>query len=518
MKSRRLPNGLKYEIDRVNPGVIVPGTDREPAVTITVREGTIQYRLISYIMSNANALTCEGDIPQPILDYVESWVSSHLPMLFAEANLHHIVRFDKKSMCYYDFLSETLYYANGYYEKKGSTAGGLKNVAEINGKPISLPDSAIPFIEILTKRPTIGFSTEIFIDGDIEDEDELKRAKNNISQAFYKFLRYDSSIKHTFKKEKTGSKQFKYDGEPQEWYVGDNVQNGILTVKKIYDAVVQLEILTICDPLKDIPVNSILAENITSEEAVAFIGLDPGLFDTSLIDIKQFFETNRFESTAVLKAMLSTYCTMLDAIWARMAKNIKNNFLHSLSASTYFKDTKSIPHHQSDYLRVYPLNEERLRIILNGTYPVIAKFIKDFGFEKEFFKDRDFDITQKKEIISVENAINGIVSLILLCFYCCFTSLVDEELDRLKKLYQEKLIELIQKKFDSVPPSDSGNIMFDPETFQMQLQRLLAISDKLSREGKYEYASEIDKIVDEIKKLGYNDENSLLPPSRGREL
>ena len=200
-----------------------------------------------------------------------------------------------------------------------------------------------------------------------------------------------------------------------------------------------------------------------------------------------------------------------------MKKNIKNNFLHSLSASTYFKDTKEIPHNQSNYFKAYPLNEDRLGIVLKQIYPSITKLIKDFGFEDEFFKDCDLEITSEEGTVDIEKAIDGIVSLLLLGLCCCQTAYVDEELDRLKKRYHGGLLELIQKKFGYIPPSDSGDSLFDPKTLQMGLQRLLSLREQLLSDRQYAYASEIEKFFDDLK-LGYNDENSLLPPSMDREL
>ena len=152
MKSNKMLRGLQHKTEAPYLGVVVPGTDKEPAVTIAVRGGTIRYRIISYLLQDIDAITWEGNLEQDVLDDVEAWVHANLPMLLAEAQLHHIIKFDKKSKCYYDFQSHTLYEANGYYEKKGSTAGGLKNAAAINGKPIKIPNSAVPFIEKLTKR------------------------------------------------------------------------------------------------------------------------------------------------------------------------------------------------------------------------------------------------------------------------------------------------------------------------------------------------------------------------------
>lgn len=512
--SRKKPQDLKYKIDMVHPGTIIPGTDKEPVVTISVRGGTIQYQLASFILDSADTPTWEGDISQPELDFVNSWVCSNLPMLLAEAHLFHIIRFDKKAKCYYDFQSQTLYEANGLYEKKGSTAGGLKNTAEINGQPIVLPDSVVPFIDKLTKNPGIGVRSDFFID---EDVDDIEKARKKLSQVFYKFLRYDSSIRDTFFKEKTGSKLYKYIGEPQEWFVGEKYKNEVLSVRKIYDAVAQHEILTICDPAKGVLVDSVLFEDITAEESIAFLGLDTELFNPGMIDIKRFFDVNFFESVDALKSLLSRYSTMLGAVWAQISRNIKNNLLHSLSASTFFKDTKEIPHNQSDYLKVYPLNENRLQIVLNQIYPAITKLIKDFGFEEEFFKNCDLEIAPKKGLVCIEKAIDGIVSLLLLCFCCCQTAFVDEELDRLKKRYQGVLLKHIQEKFDYVPPSDGGDCLFDPEALQTGLQDLLALRSQLLNEGQYAHASVIEKFFAGLK-LSYNDENSLIPPSMGREL
>lgn len=513
MTSKNLPRGLKYKIENATPGIIVPGIDKEPVVTIAVRGGTIRYRMISYILRQADTPTWEGDILQPELDSVDSWVCANLPMLLAEAQLHRIIKFDKKSKCYYDFQSQTLFEANGYYEKKGSTAGGLRNVAAINGEPIILPDSVIPFIEILTKKPGVGFGTESFID---EEVDDIERSRNTLSQAFYKFQRYDSSIKNTFIREKTGSRLFKYVGEPQEWFVGNDIQYENLTIKKIYDTIAQYEIITICDPAKGLLINSVLAADVSTEESITFIGLDTELFDPRLIDIEQFFGINYFESADALKSLLSRFCTMLDAVWARIAKNIKNNFLHSLSASTFFADTKKLPHNQSD-LKAYPVNEERLRIVLNQIYPAITRLIKDIGIAEEFFKNCNLEVTPNKGSINVEKAIDGIVALLLLCFCCCQTSFVDEELDQLKNRYQRELLVRIREKFDYNPPSDSGGSLLDPEALQIELQRLLALREQLLSEGQYAHASVIEKFFDGLN-LSYNDENSLLPPSMGMEL
>lgn len=253
---------------------------------------------------------------------------------------------------------------------------------------------------------------------------------------------------------------------------------------------------------------------------MAFLGLDEELLDPSMINVKTFFDINYCGSVDVLKSLLSRFCTMLDAVWARIAKNIKNNFMRSLSASTFYADTKVIPQRQSD-LKAYPVNEERLWIVLNQTYTtVVTEIIKSTGIAEELFKDCKLEITPKNSSQGIEKAIDGIVALILTCFCCCQTPFFDEELGRLTKKYQEALRACIEKKFDYIPPSGSAGSLFDPEVLQIelrQLQMLWALREQLLSEGQYAHAAVIDKFLDPFN-LRYNDENSLLPPSMGRDL
>ena len=398
---------------------------------------------------------------------------------------------------------------------------GLKNVAAINGEPIVLQESTIPFIEILTKKPGTPFEIEVFI-GDVDDDEEEKNKRKAISQAFYKFQRYDSSINDTFLREKTGSKRFQYNGDPQVWFIGESVQNEILTVKKIFDVVAQQEILTICDPVTGDMVDSYVANNISLEVSISFIGLDTGLIDTRSIDSNRFFEENHFNSVEVLKSLLSKFGSMPDAVWARIANNIKNNLLHSLSASTYFNDTKVIPHNQSDYIKIYPLNETRLGIVLTQIHPSITKLIKDYGFEDTLFKNRDYEMISQDGKVDIEKGLDCIVSLLLLCIWCYQPPSIDEEFNFLRKRYYDELLKLIHKKFGYTQPSDSGSGLLALEALQSELQGLIELQDLwklhevLMKEGQYARASIIKKVFDRFN-LGFNDENSLLPPSMDKK-
>ena len=105
--------------------------------------------------------------------------------------------------------------------------------------------------------------------------------------------------------------------------------------------------------------------------------------------------------------------------------------------------------------------------------------------------------------------------MLLICLYCGQTACVDEELNRLKKRYHGELLRLIHEEFNFIPPSGSRDSLF--EALQIGLQDLLALHGQLLSEGQNAKASVIEKFFDDLK-LSYNDENSLLPPSMGREL
>ena len=114
-----------------------------------------------------------------------------------------------------------------------------------------------------------------------------------------------------------------------------------------------------------------------------------------------------------------------------------------------------------------------------------------------------------------EKAIDYMVALVLSCFSDCQTSSADEELIRLQGIYQQKLRSLIGQKFGVNPPS-GGNGSFYDELEEVR-RRLFELQKQAITDGLFGYASAIAEIRNSYI-FSYNDENSLLPPSMGREL
>ena len=100
----------------------------------------------------------------------------------------------------------------------------------------------------------------------------------------------------------------------------------------------------------------------------------------------------------------------------------------------------------------------------------------------------------------------------LICISDCHTHSTDEELAKWKGRYQQKLRALIQQKFDIVPLGDGKDSIFEEIR-----RRLFDFEEQALADGLVAYASQISEIRN-LFILGYNDENSLLPPSMGREL
>lgn len=83
----------------------------------------------------------------------------------------------------------------------------------------------------------------------------------------------------------------------------------------------------------------------------------------------------------------------------------------------------------------------------------------------------------------------------------------------IKTRYQNALRELIHKRFNYSPPGDGKDSIIE------EIQRLLVEIQSETRDaGLDSSVSKITKINDLLNLLGYNDSNSLLPPSMGREL
>ncbi len=493
---------LKYKVEKSRPGIVYPGADHEPSVTITVRGGTIRYRLISYVLDQIDAISWEGDLSQEVLDDVNEWVKSNLPSLLMEADVHHTIQFRTGSRCYYDFQSQTLYGGDGYKEKAGSSDGVRKNTVAINGKPVKLPKSVIPFIEVLTKTPGAEYPSDTFLEN-TDDKYADKITPANLNQRFFKFKRYDSSIEATF--HRGNDRSFKYEGNPQIWRVGGEAENGDLTIEKIFKIVGQHDIIAIFDSMKR-QLSTTLASDISPEETVAFLGLNEALFDPGSMDVARFFSNNYCDSVDALKSLLTRYCGVTEAVWNQLRVNIKNNLSHSLSASTFYSDTKGLPPRLAD-LNGYPVTEERLLNSLRRIAPAVKELIQNTNIGVVFFRYCKIDVPPDK-------VIDCIAALVMACFCNCQTPSNDEELLRLMERYQQKLLILIRRKFDYDPPPSGDGKNGNMDEVRRELKRLL---EQAEEDGLDHYVAAISKIYDSLI-LGYDDDNGLLPPTMGRGL
>lgn len=119
-----LPHGLRYKIEMKSSGIITPGSDNEPVITIYGPGTHLQYRLISFTEVKE---TYQGSLTDDDKLSIEDEVGENRPKLLAEAKIMHYVKFVDDSQCYYDFYSEQLYGACGIREKRGRSTERLSD-------------------------------------------------------------------------------------------------------------------------------------------------------------------------------------------------------------------------------------------------------------------------------------------------------------------------------------------------------------------------------------------------------
>lgn len=501
MMNTNLPRGLKYKIDKVCPGIIVPGTDNEPIITISGRGATIQYRLITFALGKYALIDdtyCGGNLDQAEQDSIETWISHSMPSLLSESKIRHLIYFLPNSKCYYDFLFQTLYGGDGFKEKKKQRVEFRENTAPIDGNPVSLSVSESAFISILTEHPNTPFSADRFFGEDAEST-KLTTAQS-LNQTWYRFRQYDSSISETFKRERG---YFIYRGNPQIWRVDAESETVNLSIEKIFKVICTREVVASFDE-ESRQFHATAVSDIPSRELLSFLGLNSDLFDPALMSIDRFSADNYCDSVEVLKQLFERYYHTLDAVWTELKKSLIKNYTYSLRATEYYGDTGTIPTRIGD-LKGYSVSRERLDNSMIRICPVVEETIKGAKIGASYFSYCVVEVLP-------ENAVDYIVALILICISDCHAPSTDEELVKWKGRYQQKLRALIQQKFHFTPPGDGKESIFEEIR-----RRLFDFEEQVLADGLETYALQISEIRN-LFILGYNDENSLLPPSRGREL
>lgn len=495
----KLPRGIKYKMETPQPGVVIPGTEKEPVITVFGRGSMIQYRLISFAMGQECIIhdTYSVDsLDDDEIEVIDSWIEYLIPSLLQEAGVKHFVRFLPDSKCYYDFASQTLYGANGYKEKKGKRDGNRENSTSINGEPCKLTKSEIAFIELLTRTPNVSFSME-----DVEDWSGLHGA-HSVNQTWSRFKKYDSSIDATFFR---NNGMFLYKGTPQIWVIGEEKEDRELTLERVFRIVGYGDVVAAIDKMGR-QLKASLVKDVTPEELLLFLGLDKTLLGSTIaaIDIERFVIENHCPATA-LNGFLSRYCISLEALWKALRDNISENLSLSLSASTYHYETEEVPSRPSD-LKGYTVTTERLEKSLQRICPAIKDMITSSKVGTDYFGY--CDISVKPNMV-----VEYIVALVLASFSYCHSDGDEARLSETRARYQNILTGLIRKHFNYSPPGDGKESIIE------EIQRLLVeIHSETKEAGLDSSVSKIAKINDLLNLLGYNDSNSLLPTSMGREL
>ncbi len=499
MMKLKLPRGLKYRMETPKPGKIIPGSDNEPIVTIFGRGTTIQYKLISCALGQDGIIqdTYEAsNLSDDEINEIDSWVEYLIPSLLKDIGINHFIRFLPDSQCYYDFTSQTLFGAYGYKEKKGAREGNRENSIQLNGNPCKLTKSEIAIIELLTRTPNTLFSRE-----DLEDWSGIHTA-GSINSTWSRFKKYDSSIQATFDR-KNG--MFFYKGTPQIWVLGEDSKEIQLTLYKLFTIIGYGDVIAAITKTTN-TIDACLTSDAEPRNILSFLGLDHILSD----DKMPLFATDRLVTEGHCKAdflnsLLARFSISLNAIWKTLRDRIGQNLSLSLNASIYHYETKEIPARLTD-LKGYSVTNERLERSLQRICPSIKELIETTNAGIDFFGYCDISVKPN-------TVIDYIVALILVCFCYCQSDEENEQLSQHRTRYQSKLTDLIRERFNYSPPSDGK------ETIIEEIQRLLIeLQVDVEDVGLDSAVSKVSKINDLLNLLGYNDANSLLPHSKGREI
>lgn len=482
-----LPRGLKYRIEKANPGVITPGSDNDPLITIYGSGIYRQYRLISFTEVEE---TYEGNLTEDEIAEIEDELWEMRPKLLIEAKVRHYVKFVDDSPCYYDFHSEKLYGASGVREKKGP----------IKGESFRPSTNVRDFIEIMTEVP--GTKTNV-----IDILEKNQNSDKSFATIWMNFLKLDASIRSTFLKVRRGI--CIYEGNAPTWQVGGEIGATDITLGAIFSGITYRKIVATFDKERR-KLNASLLDDIEPESILAFLGLDSDVFDSSFVNIEKLITKNYIDSTDRIESLLAKYTSFLEGVWNHLINNIETSFSYTFSASSYYEETLNIPMRDSDLISyVIPARSPRWNNALERACLSVKNIIQSTRVGVDYF------MHCKKEV-NADSVIDYIAALVLISFSYCKTPTNSEKTREIKGRYKKRLLDFIQEKFGYIPPSNSGDSLFDPEALQMGLQRLLTFREQLLSDGQYAYASEIEKIFDGLN-LGYNDENSLIPPPRGRE-
>lgn len=494
--SVNLPNGLEYRIDNVNPGIVYPGSNNEPILTISGRGATLQYRLISFAIDKYSLIDetyCEGDLSIEEQESIANWIYQKLPSLFAEVKIRHIIYFKPTSKCYYDFIHQQLYGGDGVKEKKKHCTETKANSILLDGNSCNVSDGENFIICTLTENP----KTPVSADRLYGEEFSITTLKS-LNQTWSRLRKYDTSIHETFVRKG----KFIYNGAPPIWRIESEEKETKLTLDTIFRVVSTRNIVAILNG----KFQTAFVSNISSLEIMRFLGFSSVLIDLDSMNIERFSTENYCDCANSLKPFFEKFYYNPDSVWEHLQKSIIENYTYSIRVSSFFDDTERAPVRIAD-LTGYPVSSERVENSLNRICPSIDRIIISSSVAANYFNSCLIKATPT-------NAVDYIVALILICFSDCQTPSSDESLITWKTRYQEKLLTVIQQKFQFSTPRDENETIIDElirSLFELEEQVRGNLLDNDS------IATRISEIRNRYN-LGYNDDNSLFHSAMSKEL
>ncbi len=484
---------LKHKIENVHPGVIIKGSDNEPIITVYGRGVYLQYRLISFDRVEE---TWKSNLTDDEERKIEDIIENNLSRLFAELKIRHYVKFTDDSPCYYDFDANQIYGAYGVRDKKGP----------IKGEPFKPSPSSKYFIDTLTQVPKANVN--ILDDIEYQEYQEKKIfGEGSLSTLWGYFTKLDSSIGSTFVKVSKGT--YSYKGNEPIYQVGEEIGGTDTTLSKVFSCIAYRNIVATFDT-ENRRLNISLLGDVEAEDVLAFLGLDSDMLDSSSVNIERLVKDNYFDSTDGFEFLLDRYTNILEGVWSRLIRNIETNLLYTFRASSCYEETLNVPERESDLIP-YPLVVHTVR--WNNALKQACSYVKNIIQSTRAGVDFFMCCTAE---VDADSVIGYVAALVLVSFSYCKTLTKNYRIMVARARYKNKLVDFIREKFKYSPPSgsDSGAIGFDE--LQTILQDLLAFQNRMLSEERYEDASEIGEIIDKLKLKNY-DENSLLPPSNGRD-
>lgn len=500
MRKITLPNGMRYKIENTASGIIIPGTDTEPIATFQGRNACIQYRLVTWAIENnyecgivqdnsegiISSTYNPGDLSTEELDSISEWVTANTTSILKKIGVRHFIRFKKESDCYYDFDIHKLIGAYGTKEKKGP----------LDGEACSLSKSELGFLLLLTRSVNISYNISDVVEW-LENYSNLGR--DSIQQTWYRFRKYDESIRETFDRE---GDYFVYRGLPQVWSIGKE-HDDILSLAGIFKILCHLDILAIYDRPAN-RIESCFNREARPEYIIQFLGFNNSSLEMQSIGIERFFNDNCTDSSSSLARICEKIAFSLEAFWNHIRTCVEENIKTSISVSTFYHDAGVLPKHKSE-LSAYSVSNERLRISMQRVCNDLQDYISKSDIANSYFDNCTL-------AVSPDSIFDYLTALTLIVFCRCQGNQSDTKLSSSKKILHEKLSLLIRELFDFSPPD------IDITNIYEEVRKLVSEQHADLLAGRFEDAlSKNEKIFNLINIYSLTDVNYLIS-STGREL